>query len=154
MKKELLVRDGEKLVIGMSCKTLRGKEGEGRIGGLQFGRAVFGFLGSLLVADLADVPHVDATVVAGAGYDGIVVRVPLEADDAVAVALERVQLGVQAAQVPDADGMVCRTGGDDVLELWVPGNAVDSIRVGIVLGVPSLGRAFHARVNDVKGAVV
>ncbi len=44
----------------------------------QLGRAVLGVLGRLLLADLAEVPHVEALVRATGRQDGLFMRGPLD----------------------------------------------------------------------------
>lgn len=78
----------------------------------QLRRSVLRILRALLLPDLAQIPDVEAAVGARAGEDGLVVWRPLHLEDLVLVRLERVQLQLQVAQVPERYGLPEREGGE------------------------------------------
>ena len=68
----------------------------------ELGGAVLHVVGRLLLADLGEIPDVEAAVGAARRQDGLVVRRPLHLEDLVLVRLERVELHLRVAQVPQS----------------------------------------------------
>src|ERR1700753_2980949 len=59
---------------------------------IQFGSAIVGLFATLFLANLANVRHQDAPVVAGASQDGVVGWMPFEIHHRVLVRLQNVEL--------------------------------------------------------------
>lgn len=102
----------------------------------ELGRAVLGVLRRLLFADAAQVPYVDAAVSGGRAQNGLMVRRPGQLQHFIFVGLERVQVHAQVTKVPQADGLVARGCGNNVLTRWTESNSVDLalVRLDAVLG--------------------
>ena len=96
----------------------------------------------LLLADLGEVPDVEAPVGAGGGEDGLVVGRPLHLKDLILVRLEGVQLQLEVPQVPQRHSLVRRPRGQDELRVGVEAQAVDfgRVRVHCVRGLQGKGR--------------
>jgi hypothetical protein len=71
----------------------------------ELGRPVFGVVGRLLSADGVEVPDVDTAVGRGRGEMDGGVGGPGELVDFIGVGFERVELGLELADVPQADGL-------------------------------------------------
>jgi hypothetical protein len=71
----------------------------------KLGRPVLCIVGSLLRSDRIEIPDVDASVGSARSEVDRGVRGPSELEDFVGVRLERVELGAQLANVPEADSL-------------------------------------------------
>jgi hypothetical protein len=120
---------------------------------LQLWRSVLSLLLRLLVANLAQIPHANAAIIAGAGEDRGILRMPLQTDNISAVALQTVQLLLKVSQVPGGDCLVSRASSQEGLELGMEGDAVDGILVCLFL-VECLLVSLHTGVDDLPGEIV
>lgn len=84
-------------------------------GDLQFWRSILGIFGCLFLACSTEVPEHDLPVVARASQHGLLEGMPGNRLHRVGMPLKRVQLGLQVAQVPDANGLVSRSCSQDCL---------------------------------------
>lgn len=82
----------------------------------KFWRSVFGIFSCLFFTNLRQVPDVKTTVSSAAGQNGFVMRRPLNLEDFVLVRLEWVKFQFQVAQIPQSNGLVGRSSGQD--EFW------------------------------------
>jgi hypothetical protein len=96
---------------------------------LQFRGAVLLIVRLLLLANTAEIPEDDSSVVAGTSEDACLVRVPRDGRDSVMVALQSVNLFLDVTKIPDTNGLVSRRSGNQHLGGGVKGQRVDSVTV-------------------------
>lgn len=107
----------------------------------------------LLLADAAQVPEDNSTVVATASEDGLLERVPGQRSHGILVAFEGVEFAIQVSQIPDGNGLVCRGGCQDEFRRRVEGQRVDGICVALAF-YGCLVELGLASIDDLKGQVV
>lgn len=96
---------------------------------VQLWRTILCVLRRLLLACAAKIPEHDLAVVASTCQHGLFKRMPRQRGDGIIVGLECMQLGFQVAQIPQANGLISRTGGQNSLRGWVKCDGVDCVAV-------------------------
>lgn len=96
---------------------------------LQFGWPILSVLWGLFLSCSAEIPEHDLTIVTGAGQDGLFKRMPRNRLHRVGVAFERVQFRLEIPQIPQTDGLVGRTSGQDCLGSRIERDRVDGVTV-------------------------
>lgn len=84
-------------------------------GYIQLWRSVLRILLRLLFTGSAEIPEHNFAVVAGASQHGLLEWVPRDRLNRILMALQRVKLRIQVSQIPQANGLVCRSSGQNGL---------------------------------------
>lgn len=99
---------------------------------LQLRRPIFLIIWLLFLADSAEVPENDASIIASTAKYSCLMWMPRDGSDSVLVTFESMNFLLDITQIPDTDSVVCGSSCNQDLSGWIESQGVDGITMSIL----------------------